>query len=164
MQYIYDLVPVVILVVCFAVYYKKGLLGILLRALCWLIALVLAWFMSSMFAGTSVTVAGNDVSATRPILFFAVFLVASIILTLVSKSLQALIDKIPLVGSTNHVLGGLVGLALGVLCCVILINLTAILIYASRESLPWMNSALIEQTLWFKYAYRYNLLEYSPFP
>jgi len=166
MQYIYDLVPVVIIAVLAAIYHKKGFLDIILKAVTWLAALIFAWFFSSFFAGDmgeSVTVGSTTVPITRSVLFFVVFFVVSIVLQLVSKSLQSLIDRIPLVGTANHLLGMVIGVVLGVLFCYILINVVAVIIYTSNESLSWMNTELINKTLFFKYAYQYNLLQHSPF-
>jgi len=166
MQYIYDLVPLAIIIILAATYYKKGLISIILSAVIWVVSLILGWFFSSWFVSgnqQAVNVGNTTVPITRSVLFFVIFFVVSIVLQLICRSLQKMIDKIPLVGTANHFMGMIIGLVLGLVFTYVLINLVAVIIYASNDSLSWMNNALIEKTLLFKYMYWYNLLRYSPF-
>ena len=160
-SYIYDLILLAILAVCTFVYYKMGFIKIVLGTVCIIASLILAWFFSSMFAGFSggsVQVGTATVPTTRTILFIVFSLVFSVVLQLVLRAMQAAIDKIPVVGFADHLLGGVLGLILGLLGCYVLLNLVAIIIYFTGDSLAWMNSKMIEGTLLVKYLYQYNLL------
>jgi len=157
--YLYDLILLAIVVITFVVNYKKGLLGILLGVASWIAALILAYVVSGLFAGFgngSVSILNTPVPTTRPVIFLVVFIIGSFVLNFVFKGLQKAVDKIPLVGATDRLLGGILGAALGLICCYVLLNLCAIIIHV--HPMPWMNEQVMDATILVKYLYRFNLI------
>ncbi len=99
----------------------------------------------------------SAISTIRSLLFVVLFLILSIVLRIVSRLMKG-INKIPLVGGINRLLGGVMGLIIGLLFAYLAVSLCAIIIAASADQLTWMNTAIVDKTLLFSLVYKYNLL------
>lgn len=114
--YIFDLIlaGIAILVIYFAA--KKGFAAVLLETVSVFIAAIAAYKLcepvSDFFCEKVLTnIEGEFVAViARIILFVVLFIALSILLKLLSKLLSSLIEKIPLVGTADYLLGGVLGL------------------------------------------------------
>jgi len=163
--YLYDLALVAIILICTLVSGKKGILDAVFKIAGWVISLILVLFLAPKVAGyigDQVTVGGVAVPVTGPVASILILIGAGIVLSLIFGLIQKLVDKIPIVGTINHLLGAVLGLVLGLLGCYIMVSIAAIVILASRDTLPWLNSGLIDQTLLVRFIYSFNILHYIP--
>ncbi len=114
--YIFDLIlaGIAILVVYFAA--KKGFVSVLLETVSVFIAAIAAYHLcepvSAFVCEKFLTNAeGEFISViARIIVFMILFIVLTISLKALSKLLSSLIEKIPLVGTADFLLGGVLGL------------------------------------------------------
>lgn len=159
---IFELVFWALIIFNVIIYGKKGFLSTVLQLLTFGVAFLAAYFLSGplaqLFGGE------NDVDSTKRTLFFVgIFIIVAILMGLVQKILTKTVKKIPLVGSLNTVLGGLVGLVLGLLYAYLAVSLCAIIIEVTKNNpLPWMNASIIDHTWMVKLVYQYNLLTLLP--
>lgn len=123
-----DILVVAILVLVTVRYAIKGLSGVLLGLISYIVSAVLAWALGSTVGGwlfeKPVAKALGEGDLTEHFLtpksiagalgFLAVFIVALIVCKFLTKKFTKLID-IPVVGQLNHLLGGLLGLVLAFL-------------------------------------------------
>lgn len=96
-------------------------------------------------------------AAIRALLLLLIYIVASLLLRFVAKAMQGLND-IPLLGGANKALGGVLGLCVGALYCYLLVSLYALVIQLSMNSLSWLNTGIIDQTILTSLIYPYNLV------
>lgn len=125
---------------------------------------------SSFDALSQITTVGEDISVTiaaamvEPIAttalrvgsFFALFVIMAGVLACVLKVGQ-FINKIPLVGGINHILGGVVGVVEAGILLYILTLVGALVVTATSNDLNWLNWQVIEDTKLFIWLTEQNL-------
>jgi uncharacterized membrane protein required for colicin V production len=168
MWILYDLALVGIIAAAVIVNYKKGFLRVLLSVASFVVAIILAYMISGFFTNGGSTVisdaaqgTGNiyleSASSSRPLVFVVVFVIVSIVANMLSKAIQMAVDKIPIVGNLNQILGGLLGLLEGGVMAYAAVTICALIIAVTGESLEWMNSAVIDKTFLVSLVYRYTI-------
>ena len=98
---------------------RRGLIGCLFGFLSTIASLVLAFLLAPLLVNATGGLFGVEEAlgtlAAKLICWVAVFFICKLLLRFVRKLLTAIIDKIPLVGSLNHILGFAVGVLQGLL-------------------------------------------------
>lgn len=89
------------------------------------------------------------ISVVSVIAFVVLFLIASLVCTLVSKSLK-LVNKIPLLGSLNSLLGGIIGALKGIIVVIILNWLLVALVGDSGNLFGVITAETIQSSLIMK--------------
>lgn len=125
---ILDILVIAILVFVTVRYAIKGLSGVLLGIVSYIVSALLAWALGSTVGGwlfeKPIAKALGDSASAEHFLspkslagalgFIAVFIVALIVCKFLTKKFTKLID-LPVVGQLNHILGAILGLLLGYL-------------------------------------------------
>ena len=96
-------------------------------------------------------------SGIRVVAGVVLFAVAFLLLSLIARAFRGL-NRIPVLGSVNRLLGGILGLAIGLVICLVLATAAAIVLLFSDGSIPWLSHDIIDSTYLFSILYRYNLL------
>ena len=130
---------------------KKGFIGCLFGFLSTVVSLVVAFSLTSLVvSGTGglfglVETIGE--TGAKLICWLALFFIVKILLRLIRKLLTAVIDKIPIVGSLNHVLGFAVGVVEGLL---LLSGILAVLALLPFEELTlFVDSTILVKALYY---------------
>jgi uncharacterized membrane protein required for colicin V production len=97
----------------------------------------------------------NCINVIRMVTFVLIFILALIILSLLSNVLEG-VNELPIVGFPNQLLGGALGLIIGLVILFILCSIIS-LILGIWEA-PWMNKEVIEGSFLFS-----KLFELNPF-
>ncbi|MEG2233601.1 MAG: CvpA family protein [Oscillospiraceae bacterium] len=95
-------------------------------------------------------------TAIRTALFILIYVVVSLILTSLARMMRG-VNKIPLLGFANKLLGGALGFAIGALYCFMFVSACALIINITVNTLSWMNMDIINQTKIMSVVYPYNL-------
>lgn len=95
----------------------------------------------------------------RALIFMVLFIILNIILSLIAKMLKG-INKIPLIGGLNKVLGAVAGLAEGVIVIFIICILINVAITLSDNSLIFLNTMTIDETMIFHKIYYFEFLDF----
>lgn len=96
----------------------------------------------------------------RALVFFILFALVSFLLSLLSKAFK-FINKVPVLGTLNALLGGAVGaLEAAVILCVICIVLH-IIISLTGNTIIFLNVMTINETFIFKYIYNLEILNFA---
>lgn len=165
MSILFDLAFAAIIVINIVVYYKKGFTGTFLSLVSFIIALGLAYVFSGVFAKPVESAGIGDaivnsytVSTSRSVMFVIIFIVSLFALKIAESLLTKVINKIPVVGLANKVLGGVMGMVLGFVYSYLAVSLCAIIIVSTNNSLAWLNTGIIDKTFLVSMVYKYNLL------
>lgn len=157
---IFDIVLIAIVILAVVLAAKKGFASSLLETL----SVLISGFASYTFS-TPVSVfvcenffAENLNSLTyivaRILVFVILFIVFSILLKIVSKLLSALLDKIPLVGTANSVLGGALGLIKAIIIVYVICTVCYIVVMSD-------NAGNLKEIISDSYIYQF-LIENNP--
>ncbi len=130
---------------------RKGLIGCLFGFLSTIASLVLAFLLAPLIVSATGGLFGVAESlgtlAAKLLCFVAVFLICKLLLRFVRKLLAAIIDKIPLVGSLNHILGFVVGVLQGLLMLSGLLAVAALLPFA--ELTEFIDATILVKALYY---------------
>ena len=152
---IFDIVLVGIVVLAVILASKKGFAASLLETASVLISGVASYYFSepvSVFAG-EVLFAETPNKLTyviaKIVVFIVLFIVFSILLKLASKVLSSLLDKIPLVGTADSVLGGVLGFVKAVIIVYVICTLCYLIVLSDNaENIkPIISDSYIYQVL-----------------
>ena len=95
----------------------------------------------------------------RLVIGVIIFIIVVILLSLAAKAFKG-INKVPVIGMVNKLLGGILGLGVGLMICLVLVSVVAAVISVTGNQLQWMNISIIDKTYLFTYFYKYNLLQF----
>ena len=95
----------------------------------------------------------------RALIFAAIFAIIMILVEIIANVMK-IINKIPVLGSINAFLGGLLGIAEGLLICVLISIFVQVLIALTDNSLIFINTLTIDKTILFKYLYNFELINF----
>ncbi len=167
---ILDILVIAILVFVTVRYAVKGLSGVVLGIVSYIVSAILAWTLGSTVGGWlfEKPIAGalegaelskhflTPKSIAGALGFIAVFIIALIVCKLITKKFTKLID-IPVVGQLNHLLGGLLGLVLAFL----LVQVAVLIVFVPLQLFPFFKESSEEimaashVARWF---YEHNLI------
>ena len=159
MNYLLDGIVIIVLLIYTVSCTKKGFIECLVGVISTIVAFAVAYMFSNTlleltdgFFGVAEEV---SVFAATALSWLAIFLVVKLIIRVIKKVVTAIVEKIPLVGSLNHVLGLVVGLAQGLL---IVWTIFAVMSFVSTSSPELMIKVLqpMEDTFLAKELYRNN--------
>lgn len=95
----------------------------------------------------------------RALVFILLFVILMILLNLIAKALK-IVNKIPIIGSVNAVLGAIVGvLEAAVVVFIVCIGVQAI-INLTDNKLIFLNSMTVDRTLLFRHIYYFDFLNF----
>lgn len=165
-----DILVVAILVFVTVRYAVKGLSGVVLGIISYIVSAVLAWSLGSTVGsrlfekpiakaleGTALTEYFLTPKSIAGVLgFIAVFIIALIVCKFLTKKFTGLIN-FPVVGQLNHILGGALGLVLGYLIVqvIVLIIFVPIQLFPFFKESPEEIMAASHVARWF---YEHNLI------
>ena len=113
-HYVVDGIALIIMIIISVRAAKKGLIGCLFGFVSTIVSLLVAFFTTgsvvSLTGGLFGLQAAIGREATVLIAGVVLFFASKLLLRVLRKILTAVIDKIPLVGSLNHILGFVVGI------------------------------------------------------
>lgn len=92
----------------------------------------------------------------RIIFFLLIFIIVSLVLTAIANAAK-LINHIPIISSVNELLGGILGFIKAILIILIICIFVRFLISLTNDSLVFINTFTIENTLFFKYIYNFDI-------
>ena len=92
----------------------------------------------------------------RIIFFLLIFIIVGLILTALANA-SKIINHIPLISSVNELLGGILGFIKAIIIILIICIFVRFLISLTNESLVFINTYTIENTLFFKYVYGFDI-------
>lgn len=95
----------------------------------------------------------------QTLLFTLIFFGVVIILNLIAKALK-FVNKIPLLGGLNSVLGGAVGLVQGVLTVCVICLMVRVIVVLSGGNVIFFNNAVIDSTMMFGFFYDFEFLNF----
>ncbi len=95
----------------------------------------------------------------KTLAFVIVFIVISIVLSIIAKAME-FVNKIPLVGGFNVMLGGVVGLVQGLLAVLVVCIIVRVITILSGGNVMFFNNAAIEASYVFKYIYNFDLINF----
>jgi len=93
----------------------------------------------------------------RTLIFFIIFVIISIALSFAAKAFS-FVNRIPLIGAVNSLLGIAVGILISALVIFLVCIFVKILITITGNTIIFLNTMTIEQSYVFKYIYNFNLL------
>ncbi len=99
------------------------------------------------------------IAPLRIILFLVIFTIVAVILEAISNA-SKLINHIPLLSSINEFLGGALGFIKSIIILFIICIGVQFLISLTGDSLVFINTYTIEKTLFFKYVYNFDLINF----
>lgn len=99
------------------------------------------------------------ITPLKIVLFLVIFTVIAIILEALANA-SKIINRIPVISSVNEALGGILGLIKAVLILFIICISIQLLISVTEDSLVFINTYTIEKTLFFKYVYNFDLINF----
>ena len=159
MNYLLDLLVVAVLLIYTVSCAKKGFVECLFG----LISTIAAFALAYMFSGTVLEMTDGFFGLAQDIGFMAanslswvvIFLAVKFVIRIIKKVVTAILDKIPLVGSINHLLGLVLGVAQGLL---IIWTVLAVIAFLSTSSVDMVFKVLaaMDETLLAKELYRNN--------
>ncbi|MGN0648947.1 MAG: CvpA family protein [Oscillospiraceae bacterium] len=103
-------------------------------------------------------IAPQVISTVQTIAFMLIFIVVSAVLGIAAHLLKV-VNKIPILGGANAVLGGITGLLEAVLSLMIICLVLRLIISLSDGGIILLNSAAINDTYFFRYFYHMELLD-----
>ena len=108
---------------------------------------------------TEVAVKPIVVTIIEIIIFIIAFTLLMIIVKILSNIISKTINFVPLVGTANKILGGVLGLAQGAFIVLILTLIIKALVSITNNELTMFNSSTIEETYLFKLIYDLKLFK-----
>lgn len=99
------------------------------------------------------------ISPLRIILFFVIFAIVVAILEAIANA-SKIINRIPVISSANELLGGILGLAKAVIIIFVISIGIQFLISVTDDSLVFINTFTIDKTIFFKYVYNFDLINF----
>ena len=125
---------------------------------------VLANLQSALDGGSAAGLTDAIVGLLRPMLVALLSVLTIIILFLICMIVIRIIDRlliqvrrIPVVGTFDGLLGGLVGIVKAVIWLVVLVFLVKAVILLSADGISWLNSETVESSFLFKYLYHVDI-------
>ena len=117
-HYAVDIIAVIVILISGITSFKKGFNRSLFGFVSTIVAIILANYLTKPVIGWTNGIFGlvdkvGNMYIGYLISFFVVFLAIKIVTALLSKILSSLVEKIPLVGSLNRLLGFVLGLVQG---------------------------------------------------
>lgn len=91
--------------------------------------------------------------------FVIIFFAVSVILSAVAKALE-FVNKIPLVGGLNVVLGGAVGILQGLIAVCVVCIIVRVITTLSGGNVMFFNNTAIQESYVFKYFYDYDFINF----
>lgn len=95
----------------------------------------------------------------RALIFTVTFVIILIVLTLLSKLLKG-INKIPIIGGVNKILGAVAGIAQGFIVLFLICIFTQLIISISGNDLMVLNTMTIDETSIFRRIYYFEFLDF----
>jgi len=92
----------------------------------------------------------------RIVLFLIIFTVVAIVLEAIANA-SKIINRIPLISSVNEALGGILGLIKSVIIILVICIGIQFLISVTGDSLVFINTGTIQETIFFKHIYNLDL-------
>ncbi len=99
------------------------------------------------------------ITPLRIILFLIIFAVVAFVLEALASA-SKVINSIPILSSVNELLGGILGLVKSLLILFVICIAIQFLISVTDDSLVFINTYTIENTLFFKYIYNFDLINF----
>lgn len=99
------------------------------------------------------------ITPMRIILFLLIFIIVSFVLELIANGTK-IINEIPVLSSVNEFIGGTLGLIKSVFILCIICIAIQLLISITNDSLVFINTYTIDKTLFFKYIYNFDLINF----
>jgi len=93
------------------------------------------------------------VGVFQVILVLILYIVLSFVVSVVAKAL-GVINKVPLIGGLNKLLGGVFGMLNAGIWCYILASLVGLFIGLTNGNIDFLNNQIIDQTVLFKLIYQ----------
>lgn len=90
------------------------------------------------------------------LVFIILFILCMLALRVIDRMLIR-VRRLPVIGTFDGLLGGIVGVLKAFVWLVIIVFLAKAVILLSSNSLSWMNNELVDSTFLFKYAYDFDL-------
>ncbi len=150
--YILDIVLVALVAIFAAIGAKRGLIKSLVQTFGWLISLIAAYYISEPITAQFYEARTADsvfLSAIlRVILFLVVFLLFSVVLRAVGKLVDKVAESLPVVKQLNHLLGGVIGAAEGLLITMALMLVMHLYVIATDNTTLY---TLIDKSILFEY-------------
>ena len=88
-----------------------------------------------------------------------IFFAVSVILSIIAKAME-FVNKIPLIGGLNVVLGGAVGLVQGLLTICVVCIVVRVITTLSGGNVMFFNNTAIEASYVFKLFYNYDFINF----
>ena len=95
----------------------------------------------------------------RALIFLVLFVIIAIILSIVAKLLKV-VNKIPLIGNVNKVLGAVAGAAEAVIVVLLVCIFIQVIVVLSGNELIFLNTMTIDETFVFKKIYYFEFLDF----
>lgn len=95
----------------------------------------------------------------RALIFLVLFVIIAIILSIVAKLLKV-VNKIPLIGNINKVLGAVAGAAEAVIVVLLVCIFIQVIVVLSGNELIFLNTMTIDETFVFKKIYYFEFLDF----
>lgn len=157
---IFDIILIAIVILAVVLASKKGFASSLLETASVLISGVASYKfsepVSTFVCDTFFAENANEITYafTQIVVFIILFIVFSILLKFASKLLSSVMDKIPLVGTANSVLGGVLGFIKAVIIVYVICTLCYLIVLSD-------NTAEIKNIISDSYIYQF-LIENNP--
>ena len=130
---------------------RKGLIGCLFGFLSTIVSLGVAFLLAPLLVSATGGLFGVEEAlgalAAKLLCWVAIFFICKLLLRFVRKLLTAIIDKIPLVGSLNHILGFVVGVLQGLLTLSGVLAVAALLPFA--EITEFIDGTILVKALYY---------------
>ena len=95
----------------------------------------------------------------RTLIFVLLFVIIMIVLTLIIKG-TSIINKLPLIGKFNEVLGGVMGILEGVIVIFIIVIALHLTVTLTDNSLVFLNEMTINESYAFSWVYNFRFLDF----
>ncbi len=95
----------------------------------------------------------------RTIVFIILFVVINILLSVVIKA-TSVINKIPLIGTLNEFLGGVMGLVHGVVVIFVVVIILNMIVTLTENTLIFLNESTIDKSFVFSWIYNFKFLDF----
>lgn len=99
------------------------------------------------------------IMAVQTLLFIVIFILVLIILDVIAKALK-LVNKIPVVGSVNSLLGGVAGLVQGLITVCIICIVFRFVIALTGGDVMFFNEVTVNSTYLFRWFYNFEFLNF----
>jgi hypothetical protein len=96
----------------------------------------------------------------RTLIFFILFAIICVVMSFIAKKL-AIINRIPLVGGVNSVLGGVTGLLKSAVIILLICIGVNILITVTGNNIIFLNTMTIEESFIFRHIYNFEFLNFG---